>query len=60
MVALVEAGRIHQQCRRPEYDPTFGLQDIYLLSIGAGSSNYSYDPPDSGAGLGWWGPHASR
>lgn len=56
MVALVEAGRIREECRRNEIDPVFGLQDIYLLSIGAGSSNYSYDPPEAGAGLGWWGP----
>jgi hypothetical protein len=56
MVALVEAGRIRDQCRRPEHDPTFGLPDIYLLSVGAGSSIYRYDPPTVGAGLGWWGP----
>jgi patatin-like phospholipase/acyl hydrolase len=57
MVALVEAERIRSLCRRPTIDPVFDLKDVFILSIGAGSSRYSYNPPAGGAGLGWWGPH---
>jgi len=56
MVALVEAGLVRKLCQRPGIDRDFALPDIHLLSLGAGSVRYHYDPPAGGAGLGWWGP----
>jgi hypothetical protein len=54
MVAVAESIRISKECRRPDVDPTFGLNDTHMLSISTGSSTFFADPPAQGAGVAWW------
>lgn len=55
MVAITESIRISKECRRPDVDPKFGLDNTHMLSIGTGSSTFFADPPAQGAGVAWWG-----
>lgn len=52
MVALTEAIRISETCRRPA-DPKFRLSSIYCLSVGTGKGQY-FHKPKRPPGVGWW------
>ena len=55
VLAIAEACQIQQQCRRPDVDPSFGINDIALLSIGTGTDPYFLDAPaDEADGLLFW------
>lgn len=57
--ALSEAVRITEQCRRME-DKPFNIQDVWMLSLGTGQSTYSLSPPESDAGMLFWGQHVAE
>lgn len=59
MLAFAEAMRIRGQCRRAALDPTFGIDDIHILSIGTGISQYSLAPPGGDAGVMYWVRHVA-
>lgn len=52
MVALTEAIRISETCRRPA-DPQFTLNSVYCLSVGTGKGLY-FHKPKRPPGVGWW------
>ncbi|HVC97737.1 MAG TPA: CBASS cGAMP-activated phospholipase [Pirellulales bacterium] len=56
MVAVAEALRIREVCRRDGVDPIFGHSQISLLSVGTGTSPYFAHPPERGGGIVWWAP----
>lgn len=56
MIGYVEAMRIRDVCRRPDLDPIFSPEDVYMLSIGAGEPQYYAKPGETDDGLIWWGP----
>ena len=39
-----------------DYDPTFTIGQMKMLSIGTGEPRYSLQPPAENAGVKWWGP----
>jgi patatin-like phospholipase/acyl hydrolase len=53
MVAVCEAVKIAEVCRRPEIDPEFSLGDVHCLSIGTGTYQY-FANPSRGSGIAWW------
>jgi hypothetical protein len=55
IVGYAEAIKISQVCRRPDVDPTFGTDDIFMLSIGTGRPQYYANPGPADDGLLWWG-----
>ncbi|MCK6458210.1 MAG: hypothetical protein L6Q92_16980, partial [Phycisphaerae bacterium] len=58
-VAIAEASRISMECKRPEIDPVFGPTDVWMLSLGTGSTPYDVAPPgDERDGLLFWGTRA--
>lgn len=52
MVAVCEAVKISQDCRRPD-DPVFSLSNVHCLSIGTGTYPY-FANPAHGSGIAWW------
>ena len=54
MIAHTEATKIAELHNEKEIQPKFSAKDIHLLSIGTGIPNYSLEPPETRAGLGWW------
>jgi hypothetical protein len=56
MVGVAEAIEISEECRRPDIDPVFKLNDVQVLSIGTGKSPFFAAPPKGGAGTAWWAP----
>jgi hypothetical protein len=56
IVGYVEAMKIRNVCRRPDLDPIFGPEDVYMLSIGTGEPQYYAKPGPTDDGLLWWGP----
>ncbi len=44
-VALAEASRICAECRRPELDPEFTPNNLWMLSVGTGLAPYDISPP---------------
>jgi len=59
MLAYAEAMRIRNECRRGDCDPAFAPDEIHVLSIGTGISQYSLAPPDGDAGIGYWVRHVA-
>jgi predicted acylesterase/phospholipase RssA len=55
LVGYAEAAKISQVCNRPGIDPAFGLDDIWMLSIGTGKPQYYAKPGATDDGLIWWG-----
>lgn len=55
VVAYAEAIQINAACKRG-IDPQFQAEDIHALSVGTGEHPYFAKPPESRAGLLWWGP----
>lgn len=53
MVAVAEAVRIAEVCRRPGVDRPFSLNDVHCLSIGTGTYQY-FANPSRGTGIAWW------
>ncbi|MEC8557235.1 MAG: hypothetical protein VXZ82_19710 [Planctomycetota bacterium] len=49
----------HGACRRLE-DAPLNIQDIWMLSLGAGQSNYSLSPPEADAGTLFWSQHGAE
>jgi patatin-like phospholipase/acyl hydrolase len=56
MVAYAEAMKIRECCKRTGIDTSFEPDEIWVLSVGTGITNYSLAPPRKNAGLGWWAP----
>jgi predicted acylesterase/phospholipase RssA len=56
IVAYAEAVKIAQVCKRPNVDPEFGPETIFMLSIGTGRPQYYAKPAPTDDGLLWWGP----
>ncbi|WP_435020218.1 CBASS cGAMP-activated phospholipase [Tundrisphaera sp. TA3] len=54
VVAVAEAMKIRQDCRRPGCDPAYDTASLRLLSIGTGRATYSLKPPGADAGLLYW------
>lgn len=59
MLAYAEAMRIRTECRRGVCDVKFAPEDIHLLSVGTGISQYSLTPPGGNAGIMYWVRHAA-
>jgi len=59
MLAYAEAMRIRNECRRGVCDPAFAPDEIHVLSIGTGISQYSLAPPGGDAGLAYWAQHVA-
>ncbi len=59
LLAYAEAMRIRSECRRGNCDPKFAPEDIHLLSIGTGISQYSLTPPGGDAGIMYWVRHVA-
>lgn len=57
VLAVAEAMKIKQLCKREACDPDYDTSDIRVLSIGTGSVNYSLSPPGSDAGILYWARH---
>ncbi len=58
MLAYAEAMRIRNECRSGgDCEPLFAPEDIHLLSIGTGISQYSLTPPGGDAGIMYWVRH---
>jgi hypothetical protein len=55
MLAYAEAVKIHGIAKRDELDPTFGLDEIHMISIGTGEPEYYAKPAPGDDGLRWWG-----
>ena len=55
IVGYAEAAKIRQVCKRPGVDPEFGLDDIWMLSIGTGRPQYYAKPGATDDGVLWWG-----
>jgi len=51
IVGYVEAMKISTVCRRPNLDPLFGPEDIYMLSVGTGEPRYYAKPGPTDDGL---------
>jgi len=60
LLAYAEAMRIRNECVRGDCDPKFAVENISLLSIGTGVSQFSLEPPGSDAGLLYWARHAAE
>ncbi|MEM9352813.1 MAG: patatin-like phospholipase family protein [Planctomycetota bacterium] len=58
VAALAESVRIMEDCSREE-DCRFQLDEVWMLSIGTGQSDYSLSPPDADAGMLYWGQHVA-
>jgi hypothetical protein len=56
LVAWVEAMKIRDVCKRPDIDPTFTSDNIFMVSIGTGEPTYYAKPDPQEDGLLWWGP----
>ena len=56
IVAFAEAMKIREACNRPEIDPVFEPQDVFMLSIGTGEPKYYAQPGPTDDGLLWWAP----
>lgn len=56
LLAVAEAGRILATGHAGGAFGAIGERDLQVLSIGTGRGRYSIVPPDSNAGLIWWGP----
>ena len=54
MLAIAEAIRIQQFSKQLDPDAPIVTNDIHLLSVGTGRSNFSLSPPGSDAGLLFW------
>jgi hypothetical protein len=54
MAAFVESVRICKECTRQDIDPSFSLNETFMLSIGTGSTTFFASPPEDGAGVAWW------
>jgi hypothetical protein len=59
VLAYAEAMRIRNECVRGDCDPKFAVEDISLLSIGTGVSQYSLEPPAGDAGIMYWVRHVA-
>ena len=59
LLAYAEAMRVRKECDRGNCDPKFAVEDIALLSIGTGVSQYSLEPPDGDAGIMYWVKHVA-
>lgn len=59
MLAFAEAMRIRNECTRESCDPRFAVEDIHVLSIGTGISQFSLTPPGSDAGVMYWVRHVA-
>lgn len=59
LLAYAEAMRIRNECVRGDCDPKFAVEDISLLSIGTGVSQYSLAPPGGDAGVMYWVRHVA-
>ena len=59
LLAYAEAMRIRNECVRGDCDPKFAVEDISLLSIGTGISQYSLKPPGGDAGIMYWVKHVA-
>ena len=59
ILAIAEAMRIKQQCRRQTCDPDYDTEDIRVLSIGTGDVRYSLSPPGADAGIIYWAQHVA-
>jgi patatin-like phospholipase/acyl hydrolase len=54
MLAYAEAVKIHGIAKRDELDPTFGIDEIHMVSIGTGEPEYYARPAPGDDGLLWW------
>jgi patatin-like phospholipase/acyl hydrolase len=54
MLAYAEAIKIHGIAKRDDLDPTFGLDEIHMISIGTGEPEYYAKPAPGDDGLLWW------
>ena len=59
MLAFAEAMRISKECRRGHCNELFNAEDIHILSIGTGISQYSLCPPGGDAGVMFWIQHVA-
>lgn len=59
LLAFAEAMRIRNECDRSDCDPMFAAEDVHLLSIGTGISQYSLKPPGGDAGVMYWVRHVA-
>ena len=60
LLAYAEAMRIRNECVRGDCDPKFDVEDVSLLSIGTGISQYSLKPPGGDAGIMYWVKHVAE
>lgn len=54
MLAYAEAVKIQGFAGREDLDPTFGLDEIHMISIGTGEPEYYAKPAPGDDGLLWW------
>lgn len=59
LLAYAEAMRIRNECVRGDCDPKFDIDNLHLLSIGTGVSQYSLTPPGGDAGVTYWVRHVA-
>jgi hypothetical protein len=59
MLAYAEAMRIRNECRQGNCEPAFEPDEIHVLSIGTGISQYSLAPPGGDAGVAYWVRHVA-
>ncbi len=59
LLAFAEAMKIRNECDRENCDPKFAVDDVHLLSIGTGISQYSLTPPGGDAGIMYWVRHVA-
>ena len=60
VLAIAEAMKIKQQCKRGNCDPDYDTSNIRVLSIGAGRASYSLSPPGIDAGIIYWAQHVAN
>ena len=59
LLALAEALRLRQLCVGDHCDPPFSTNEIYMLTVGTGTTRYSLTPPGSDAGSVYWAQHVA-
>jgi len=55
VVAFAEAIKISECCNRTS-DPQFATNDVFMLSVGTGQTNFSLAPSRTSTGILWWAP----